>query len=238
MKKNLLPLLALGALFAASCTSNTETHNTTINADTAIVDPAMTTTRVKRTVTRTVITQLNEKTRYVDLRTGKKINVRKNDMGFYTSDAGELDLYYDPTTRDTFYMGEAYPVNGHLVRGADNTYTLDRSWFDTQYPDAYNPAIDEMAMPDGAISPDGAALPVTGEPEKMRTESDGDMKMKNSDPNVKEKLKVDGEGDDMKYKLKNKQTGEKVKVTEDQVKVRDANGNKTVIEKDGDVKRK
>ncbi len=221
MKKIFLPALAITAL-AASCTSSNET-NTTVNNDTTMVAPGTNTTV---TTTRTIITPLDESAKYIDLRSGRQIALRKNDMGIYSSDMGDLDLYYNPATNDTFYMGEAYPVNGHLMRqGTD--YTVDRSWFETTYPTAYNT---------GSTATASGSLPVTGEAEKMRVEADGDMKMKNDDGTIKEKYKQDGEGDDMKYKVKNKETGEKVKVTEDQIKIKDASGTKTVVERDGDVK--
>lgn len=218
MKTSLMLLAATSAFAWASCSSTTSEGS---DNDTTVVmnmdAPAA--------GTRSVRTQLSESDSYIDLRTGQPLRIRMGETGLYTAETGDLDLYVNTTTGDTFYRGEAYPVSGHVMRDAGGAYSIDQMWFDTEYSGG------------NMSSASGAELPVTGDAEKVRTEEDGDYKMKNKDGDVKEKLKVDGDGKDVKYKYKDDATDTKVKMTEDQIKIKDKTG-KTEIESDGSVKQK
>lgn len=218
MTKSILSFLACSSLLWTAC-SSTSTDGSD-NDTTVVIDgdaPA--------TATRTVRTQLSESDSYIDLRTGQPLRIRMGESGLYTAESGgDLDLYVNTSTGDTFYRGEAFPVSGHIMREAGGAYNIDQTWFDTEYSDNTN---------SGA----GAELPVTGDAEKMRVEEDGDYKMKNKEGDIKEKLKVDGDGKDMKYKYKDDATDTKVKMTEDQIKIKDKTG-KTEIESDGSIKTK
>lgn len=218
MNKSILLLAASCAIASSAC--NTSTNEGGDNDTTVVMNmdaPA--------TSTRTVRTQLSESDSYIDLRTGQPLRVRMGESGLYTAESGDLDLYVNTTTGDTFYRGEAFPVSGHVMRDPGGAYSIDQTWFDTQYGN------------DNMSASTGQELPVTGEAEKARTEEDGDYKLKNNEGDVKEKLKVDGDGKDMKYKYKDDATDTKVKMTEDQIKIKDKSG-KTEIESDGSVKQK
>lgn len=218
MNKSPLAFLSGAALLMASC--STMNDGDSDNDTTVVIN-----TDAPATGTRTVRTQLAESDQYVDLRTGQPLRIRMGESGYYTAENGDLDLYVNTSTGDTFYRGEAFPVSGHLMRDAGGSYTVDQSWFNTQYSD------------NGGMTSGGNDLPITGDAEKVRVEEDGDYKLKNNGDDVKEKLKVDGDGKDMKYKYKNDATDTKVKMTEDQIKIKDANS-KTEIESDGSIKTK
>ncbi len=219
MKKFLFSFLAASTLLWTSC--STTTTDGSDNDTTVVMNmdaPAA--------GTRTVRTQLSESDPYIDLRTGQPLRVRMGEGGLYTGESGDLDLYVNTNTGDTFYRGEAYPVSGHLMRDAGGAYAIDQSWFNTQYSDDNTGS--DMTMSGGNMDSD---------PDKIRVEEDGDYKMKNKDGDIKEKLKVDGDGKDVKYKYKDDATDTKIKMTEDQIKIKDANG-KTEIESDGSIKTK
>jgi hypothetical protein len=216
-KSHLLLFVAFTSLGWTACSTTTTDDNENDN-DTSVVMNA----DAPATGTRTVITELSESDQYVDLRTGKPIRIRRGESGLYMAESGDLDLFVNTTTGDTFYRGEAFPVSGHVMRDPGGSYTIDESWFNTQYSDTRS---SDMGM--GTDT----------DPDKMRVEDDGDYKMKNKDGDIKEKLKVDGDGKDMKYKYKDDENDTKVKMTEDQIKIKDQNG-KTEIESDGSVKQK
>ena len=215
MNKSLMLLAASCALATSAC--NTTTTEGSDNDTTVVMNmdaPAA--------GTRTVRTQLAESDSYIDLRTGQPLRIRMSESGYYTAETGgDLDLFVNTTSGDTFYRGEAFPVSGHVMRDPGGAYSIDKTWFDTEYGDIAS----------------GMMISGDTDPDKIRVEDDGDYKIKNKDGDVKEKLKVDGDGKDVKYKYKNDATDTKIKMTEDQIKVKDKTG-KTEIESDGSVKQK
>lgn len=212
MTKTAFSLLAATALLWAGCSTTTTEEGGDADTVTVMNEGEGAATSTTTTTTTTVATQLSESDSYVDLSTGKPIRIRMNESGLYTGDLGDLRLYVNTTTGDTFYGGEAYRVNGHLMRSGD-TWDVDQTWLSTQ------------------------SAGMNNDPTKVRVEEDGDYKMKYKEGDIKEKLKVDGDGKDMKYKYKDDEADAKIKMTEDQIKVKDASG-KTEIESDGSVKHK
>ena len=211
MNKHTLPLVAFSALALASCSTMGDNDKEGSNDTTIVVNDDAGSGGTGAMVR----TQLSESDSYIDLRTGNPVRIRRSASGLYTADAGDLGLYVNTNTGDTFYGGEAYRVNGHLMRGTSGDWDVDPTWLSSQ-----NSA-------DGMIN----------DPEKITTEEDGDYKMKYKEGDVKEKLKVDGDGKDVKYKYKDDEADTKIKMTEDQIKIKDPSG-KTEIESDGSIKTK
>ena len=114
-----------------------------------------------------------EKGRFLDLRTGKTIEVEKDPQTGAWLDADTKEpvyIYVDTEKKDTIYGRTGAVINGHVVRGDDNVY-----WYDVDFDKEYK-------VKDGDY--------------KMEVEKDGDVKIKTEN----KKIKKDGETGEVKVK--------------------------------------
>jgi hypothetical protein len=214
MQKSLLPLVVLAVCLSASCSTTTENDQDSNSDSTVLVEDNGTDGNAALTAR----TQLSESDSYIDLRTGKPIRIRRGENGLYMSESGDLGIYVNTTTSDTFYGGQAFNVGGHLLHNDGSDWEVDQNWLNSQSATNYG---------DGMLN----------EPEKVQVQDDGDYKAKYKEGDIKEKMKVDADGKDMKYKYKDDENDTKLKITDDQIKYKDPNG-KTEIESDGSIKNK
>jgi hypothetical protein len=121
----------------------------------------------------------DSKERYVDLSTGKTIEVEKDDKtGFMVNkETGEsLYIYVDTKKSDTIYAKTGKVINGHVILSGDKKYVFDE---------------DEKLK----IDESGSVKYSDGD-YKREVEKDGDVKIKNGD----KKVKIDGETGERKVK--------------------------------------
>ena len=112
-----------------------------------------------------------EKGRYVDLRTGEKIEIEKDPQtGTWINKETDkpVYIYVDTKTDDTIYGRTGEVINGHVVKTSDNLY-----WYEMD---------DEYKVKRGDY--------------KYKVEEDGDIKIKTDD----KKIKIDGETGEKKVK--------------------------------------
>lgn len=120
----------------------------------------------------------DSKGRYVDLSTGKAIEVREDDKtGFMVNkETGEpLYIYVDTRKKDTIYAKTGQVINGHVVKSTDNSYVFDE---------------------DEKLKVDNEETKYKDNDYKMEVEKDGDIKIKTGDS----KVKIDGETGERKEK--------------------------------------
>lgn len=121
----------------------------------------------------------DSKERYLDLSTGKAIEVEKDDKtGFMVNkETGEpLYIYVDTKKNDTIYAKTGKVINGHVILVGDKQYVFDE---------------DEKVKIDG----NNGAQYKDGD-YKVEVEKDGDIKIKDGD----KKVKIDGETGERKVK--------------------------------------
>jgi hypothetical protein len=121
----------------------------------------------------------DSKERYLDLTTGKPIEIQKDEKtGFMVNkETGEpLYIYVDTKKKDTIYAKTGKVINGHVIFDNDKKYVYDED---------EKLKIDESG---GVQYKDGDY--------KMEVEKDGDVKIKNGE----KKVKVDGETGERKVK--------------------------------------
>ena len=112
-----------------------------------------------------------DKGRYVDLRTGKTIEIEKDPQtgAWINSETDKpVYIYVDTKTDDTIYGRTGTVINGHVVKADDNLY-----WYEMD---------EEYKVKSGDY--------------KYKVEKDGDVKIKTDD----KKIKIDGETGEKKVK--------------------------------------
>ncbi len=118
------------------------------------------------------------KDRYVDLSTGKPVELEKNEKtGLLVSkETGEpVYIYVDTKKDDTIYGKTGKVINGHVVKGSNNDYVYDED-------EKLKNENGETKYKDGDY--------------KVEVEKDGDIKIKDGD----KKTKIEGETGDRKVK--------------------------------------
>ena len=135
---------------------------------------------MKKPITAVVVTMSlvwmscsTEEDRYVDLRTGERIELEKDpESGVWVNAETKkpVYMYVDTKKNDTIYGKNGLVVNGHIVRSDDNIY-----WYDVDHQEEYKVKSDDY---------------------KMKVEKDGDIKIKDGDT----KTKIDGETGEKKVK--------------------------------------
>ncbi len=121
----------------------------------------------------------DSKGRYVDLSTGKAVDIEKDDKtGFMViKGTGEpLYIYVDTKKNDTIYAKTGKVINGHVILGGDKKYVFDE---------------DEKLKID-----ESGSVKYSDDDYKREVEKDGDVKIKNGD----KKVKIDGETGERKVK--------------------------------------
>jgi len=119
-----------------------------------------------------IVSCSDTKDRYVDLRTGKTVELVKDDKSglLVTADTKEpVYIYVDTKENDTIYGKTGEVINGHVIVNNNNEYVYEK---------------------------DFKAYEVKGDDYKVEVEKDGDIKIKDGDS----KVKVDGETGEKKVK--------------------------------------
>ena len=114
----------------------------------------------------------DDKDRYVDLRTGKSIELVKDENSGLLVDANTKQpayIYVDTRNDDTIYGKTGEVINGRVIMNDKNEYVYEK---------------------------DFQPYEVKGDDYKVEVEKDGDMKIKQGDS----KIKVDGETGEKKVK--------------------------------------
>lgn len=135
---------------------------------------------------------------YIDLRSGKKVEIEKDDKTGYMVNKKTrkpVYLYVDPESSDTFYGRTGKKINGDVIVTTSGNY---RYTGDDDY--VYKNGDYKLK-----IEADGDMKEKDGD-YKIKVEEDGDYKVKNGD--YKRKVEADG---DIKIKDGNK----KIKIDED-----------------------
>jgi|SRR5688572_4485859 len=112
------------------------------------------------------------KDRYVDLRTGKSVELVKDEKSGLLVDANTKEpvyIYVDTRNDDTIYGKTGEVINGHVIKNDNNEYVYEK---------------------------DFQPYEVKGEDYKVEVEKDGDIKIKDGDS----KIKKDGETGEKKVK--------------------------------------
>mgnify|MGYP001166119917 CR=1 FL=1 len=121
----------------------------------------------------------DSKGRYIDLSTGKAIEVSKDEKtGFMVNkETGEaLYIYVDTKNHDTIYAKTGKVINGHIILGGESKYVFDE---------------DEKVK-----TGDNGNVEYKDGDSKVEVEKDGDIKIKDGD----KKVKIDGETGERKTK--------------------------------------
>ena len=145
----------------------------------------------------------NPQGEYVDLKTGEKITVVKDEDKGYMVNAETkkpVYLYFDAEKRDTFYGRTGLVVNTKLTKDEDGAF-----WFTGD---------DEYVYKNGdykkKVDADGDYKVKSGD-YKLKVEADGDIKIKDGD--YKKKISEDGD-------IKIKDGNTKIKIEDGKVKVK------------------
>ncbi len=118
----------------------------------------------------------DSKATYVDLETGKSIEVKKDDATgkMVNAETGDpVTFYVDTRSNDTLYGANGKVVNGEIVRTSEGKYILSG---------------------DLKIKSDEDEYKIKGDDYKMKVEKDGDIKIKDGDT----KTKIDEDGKKVK----------------------------------------
>ncbi len=121
-----------------------------------------------------VVSCANEKSRYVDLRTGQTLEmVKDKETGLWVDATTKqpVYIYVDTKKGDTIYGKSGVVINGHVKKGSDNVY-----WYDADM--------------------ETTVLEANSDDYKMKVEKDGDIKIKDGD----KKTKIDGKTGETKTK--------------------------------------
>ncbi|HEX6194028.1 MAG TPA: hypothetical protein VFZ42_16760 [Chitinophagaceae bacterium] len=119
-----------------------------------------------------IVSCADTKDRYVDLRTGKTVELVKDDKSGLMVNATTKEpvyIYVDTKDNDTIYGKTGEVINGHVIVNDNNEYVYEK---------------------------DFKPYEVKGNDYKVEVEKDGDIKIKDGDS----KIKVDGETGEKKVK--------------------------------------
>ncbi|WP_207496048.1 hypothetical protein [Aridibaculum aurantiacum] len=136
MKKQFMVLAFAASLSFVACNeSTTETSTEDSTANNTTNTGATTSGTDQNQSGRSINSSFDESGSYMDLRTNKPVRITRNTQSqtLMNSETNEPLSYffYNPSTRDTFDM-YGYRVNNYLIRGNDNTYTLDEERWRTK----------------------------------------------------------------------------------------------------------
>ena len=116
--------------------------------------------------------------RYIDLVTGKPVNVIKDEKTGAMIDADTkqpLYIYVDTKRKDTIYASTSEVINGHVVKTDDNKYVYEN---------------------DEKLKTENGQTKYKDGDYKVEVEKDGDVKIKDGD----KKVKIDGTTEERKVK--------------------------------------
>ncbi|MDB5192658.1 MAG: hypothetical protein JWQ96_2221 [Segetibacter sp.] len=179
MKTLFVPAVVALAMFTATSCDNSQTSETSTDSTTTGSTAASTGETSEATTSGTVTSSVTEGS-YINLSTGKPVQVKKEESSGYAWDATlnePIEFYISPATKDTFDKWGRV-VNNYIVYTDDGRYTIDQNKWKTK------------------VDSDGDFKAKDGEGNKIKyDESTGKVKVKSADGS-KEKLKDD------KYKSK------------------------------------
>ncbi len=184
---------------------------------------------------------------FVDLATGKQVNLVKNQANgiMYNPESQRpIYIYTNVNTKDTLYGRTGAVINGHVLKQTNGTYVYagDSAYIFSNGDYRLRKESDNYKR---RFDSDGDVI-LTGENFKKKTEIDGDVKIKDGDSKVKiegdgvlkvkdgnYKKKIDSEGN---YLEKDSTLKFKAK-TDGSVKLKDASEDyKGKVGEDGDMK--
>ena len=126
----------------------------------------------------TVTSCTSDKDRYINLSTGKAIEVEKDNVTGAMVDKTTKEpvyIYVDTKSKDTIYGKTGEVINGHVVLGSDKQYVYDN---------------------DIKVDVDANSVEYKDGDQKVEIEKDGDIKIKDGD----NKVKIDGKTGKRKVK--------------------------------------
>lgn len=132
-------------------------------------------------------------TKYVDLKTGKPVDLYYNEKKKRTYSASTdepVDLYVNVATGDTIYGPGRYVVNNYIIKTSDGTYKLDDSKVKINGDELKIKEGDKkLKMDDGEmkIKDSAAKMKADDNEAKMKTE---ELKEKKEDTKTKTKIKI------------------------------------------------
>ena len=185
MKAKLFSILASASIVTAmSCNNGEQTAVTKDSTSTTTTEGATLTTteQLPSSTIRTV--QLNPNTSYVDLTTGKSVQLRVDTVTKYIINEvtkQPVMFYIDPSTRDTFDR-QGRLVNRALRRGTSGDYTIDESLLTSG---------NDAGTDEASSSSDTGTMSVTTGTTGNSKEKIKDDKYKYKDDNSKVKVKED-----------------------------------------------
>ena len=118
----------------------------------------------------TISSCTSDKDRYINLSTGKAIEVEKDNVTGAMVDKTTKEpvyIYVDTRSNDTIYGKTGEVINGHVVMGSDKQYVYDN---------------------DIKVDLDANSVEYKDGDQKVEIEKDGDIKIKTGD----KKVKIDG----------------------------------------------
>lgn len=124
--------------------------------------------------------------RYIDLNTGKGINVEKDSINAFWINAetkAPLTIYYDSKTRDTLFGATGEVINNKVLRTPEGKY-----YYELPKPEDTIQKVKTQDEIDRELLKNGDY--------KKKVEKDGDVKIKKGDV----KIKIDGETGEKKVK--------------------------------------
>ncbi len=127
-------------------------------------------------VTTGLISCEDKNDRYVDLDTGKHIDVVKDSKNGYMINAETKDpvaIYVDIESKDTIYGKTGKVINGHVTKTEDGKYSY----------------VSMEHEPDKIKTEEDGSYKIKDGDYKKKVEKDGDVKIKDGDT----KIKIDGE---------------------------------------------
>lgn len=119
-----------------------------------------------------------KKGRYVDLTTGKPVEIIKDEKTGYMINADTkeaLYIYVDTEKQDTIYAKNGKVINGHIIKTDDSKYVYEDD--------------EKLKVENGQVK-------YKQDDYKVEVEKDGDVKIKNGD----DKVKIDGKTGERKEK--------------------------------------
>ncbi len=130
-------------------------------------------------ITTSIISCADNNHRYIDLETGKRIDIVKDPTTGYMVDANSKDpviIYVDTESKDTIYGKTGKVINNHIMKTEEGKY--------------------KYVSNDDMKSNDDESYKIKDGNYKKKVEKDGDVKIKDGDT----KIKIDGESGEKKVK--------------------------------------
>jgi hypothetical protein len=139
------------------------------------------------------IISCNNDSRYIDLNTGKAVNLEKDSESglMVNAETGKpVELYVDTRTNDTIYGKTGKVINGSVRKSGGGTYTY------VQTSEGTYSAKGDAEDGDVKVKAEDGEYKIKSGDYKKKVEKDGDIKIKDGDT----KIKIDGKTGERKVK--------------------------------------